>query len=113
MLFDEKEMLEICKKYDIEAIEKDGYPLYNDQEMDENFSISNILNNSSDIDTRKKNIYLKTIDLDISISFEEDNYTNCSLNELAESYFVKMNDDVCYRAIESLITSDSNIIIAA
>lgn len=43
MLFDEKQMLEICKKYGIETIEKEGYPLYQGKEMDENFSISEIM----------------------------------------------------------------------
>lgn len=40
MLFDEKQVLEICKKYGIETVRKKGYPLYQGKEMDESFSIA-------------------------------------------------------------------------
>ena len=43
MLFDEKQMLEICKKYGIETVEKEGYPLYQGKEMDESFSFSEMM----------------------------------------------------------------------
>lgn len=43
MLYDEKEVVEICKKYGIETVEKEGYPLYQGKEMDENFSIADIM----------------------------------------------------------------------
>lgn len=43
MLYDEKEVVEICKKYGIETVEKEGYPLYKGKEMDENFSISEMM----------------------------------------------------------------------
>lgn len=43
MLYDEKQMLEICKKYDIETVEKEGYPSYQGKEMDENFSFSEMM----------------------------------------------------------------------
>lgn len=46
MLYDEKEVVEICKKYGIEVVEKEGYPLYQSKEMDENFSIAEIMNES-------------------------------------------------------------------
>lgn len=42
-MFDEKQMLEICKKYGIETVEKKGYPLFQGKEMDENFSIAEIM----------------------------------------------------------------------
>ena len=44
--YDEKEVVEICKKYDIETVEKEGYPLYQDKDMDENFSIADIMRES-------------------------------------------------------------------
>ena len=44
MLYDEEEVLRICKKYGIETVEKEGYPLYQGIEMDENFSIAEIMN---------------------------------------------------------------------
>ena len=43
MLYNEKEMLEICKKYGIETVRKEGYPLFQGKEMDENFSIAEIM----------------------------------------------------------------------
>lgn len=43
MLYDEKEVIEICNKYVIETVEKKGYPIYQGKEMDENFSIVDIM----------------------------------------------------------------------
>lgn len=43
MLYNEEEVLQICKKYDIETVEKEEYPLYMDNEMDENFSFSKVI----------------------------------------------------------------------
>lgn len=43
MVCNEEEVLRICKKYGIETVEKEGYPIYRDKEMDENFSISDIM----------------------------------------------------------------------
>lgn len=43
MLYNEKEVVEICNKYGIETVEKKGYPLYQGKEMDENFSIVDII----------------------------------------------------------------------
>lgn len=43
MLFDEKQVLEICKKYGIETVRKKGYPIYQGKEMDERFSIAEIM----------------------------------------------------------------------
>ena len=31
MLFNEEEMLKVCRKYGIDVVEKDGYPLYDKQ----------------------------------------------------------------------------------
>lgn len=44
MLYDEKLVLEICKKYGIETVKKKGYPLYRGEEMTpDNFSIGEIM----------------------------------------------------------------------
>lgn len=43
MLYDEEEMLRICRKYGIKTVKKKGMPLYKSKEMDENFSISEIM----------------------------------------------------------------------
>ena len=38
-----EEVLRICKKYGIETVEKEGYPIYMGKEMDENFSFSEMM----------------------------------------------------------------------
>lgn len=43
MLYDEKEVVEICKKYGIKTVKKKGMPLYKGKEMDENFSFSEMM----------------------------------------------------------------------
>ena len=43
MLYDEKEVVQICKKYGIETVKKNGAPLYMGKEMDENFSFSEMM----------------------------------------------------------------------
>lgn len=43
MLYNEEEVLRICKKYGIKAVKKSGYPIYEGKEMDENFSVEEIL----------------------------------------------------------------------
>ena len=43
MLYDEKEVTEVCKKYGIETVKKKGAPLYMGKEMDENFSFSEMM----------------------------------------------------------------------
>lgn len=46
MLYDEKELMEVCKKYGIKTVKKKGMPLYKGKEMDENFSIAEIMHES-------------------------------------------------------------------
>ena len=43
MLYNEEEVSNICKKYGIETVKTEGYPIYMDKEMDENFSIAEIM----------------------------------------------------------------------
>lgn len=45
-MYDEKLVSEICNKYGIETETTEGYPIYMGKEMDENFSISEIMNMS-------------------------------------------------------------------
>lgn len=42
-MYDEKEMLRICKKYNIDVVKKDGLPLYMGEEMNEDFSFANLM----------------------------------------------------------------------
>lgn len=43
MLYNEEEVLRICKKYGIETEVMEGYPTYMGKEMNENFSIEEIM----------------------------------------------------------------------
>lgn len=42
----EEETLRICKKYNIDVVKKEGLPLYNGEDMDENFSFENLMSES-------------------------------------------------------------------
>lgn len=46
MLFNEQEIIEICNKYGIEVVKKSGFPLYMGEEMDENFSVEEMMKDS-------------------------------------------------------------------
>lgn len=48
MLYNEDEVKRTCKKYGIETVEKEGYPIYMGKEMDENFSFSEMMRQSVD-----------------------------------------------------------------
>lgn len=54
MLYNEKEVIEICNKYESETVEEKGYPLYQGKEMDENFSIADIMREPVRISTLDK-----------------------------------------------------------
>lgn len=43
MLYNEAEVLAICKKYGIETVKKEGAPLYQDEEMEDGFSYSDMM----------------------------------------------------------------------
>lgn len=113
MLFNEKEMLDICKKYGIDVVEKKGYPLFNGKEMDENFSMCEIMNNACCEAVNKKIIYSETLEIQVSIDFEGNDYTNCSLNSLDKPYFIKTDNSEQNRGVKSLMVNNNNISIAA
>ncbi|MFR8473841.1 MAG: hypothetical protein ACLVCT_02840 [Lachnospira sp.] len=46
MMYNEEEMLHICKKHNIDVVKKEGLPLYNGEEMNENFSFENLMHES-------------------------------------------------------------------
>ena len=46
MLYNEEEVVRICKKHGIKMVEKEGCPLFTGEEMDENFPISQIFDES-------------------------------------------------------------------
>ena len=43
IFYNDDEVKLICKKYGIETVEKEGYPIYMGKEMDENFSFSEMM----------------------------------------------------------------------
>lgn len=53
MLYNEDEVKRICAKYGIETVEKEGYPLYMEKEMDENFSFAEMMRQSVDFEKVK------------------------------------------------------------
>lgn len=113
MYFDENEMLEICKKYGIDVIEKEGYPLCNGRELNDSFSIRDIMNDICNIAVNMKTIYTETLDLKVSIGHEDNGYTNCSLNNLEKTCYIKRDNDGHCDSEKSLILNDNNISIAA
>lgn len=44
MLFDEKEMIELCEKYGIPVVENKGIPMFKNEDMTEDFLISEVMN---------------------------------------------------------------------
>ena len=113
MLFDENEMLEVCKKHGIDIVEKDGYPLYNGDEMNADFSIYDIMHDTCNIAVSEKTIYSGMMQLDMSVNFEVDEYINYSLNYLNELCFVNVNKDERCRKVESSIPDNNMISISA
>lgn len=112
-MFSEKEMLKVCRKYGIDVVEKDGYPLYNGQEMDESFSISDIMNDSCNIGINEQVIFSEALEINVDIDFESNDYVNCSLDDLDKLYFIEADNDERYKGIRSLVLDSNNISIAA
>ena len=105
MLFDEKEMLEICNKYGIEVVESNGYPLDNGIEMNpETFSFKELMN-------EHKRIQYKT-----SIVVTESIKTHVSIEKTKNSEeFMSSTNTCCIEAecVDESITSTMNDISLA
>ena len=112
MLFNEKEMLKVCRKYGIDVVEKDGYPLYDEQEIDENFSICDIMNDSCNVGINEKIIYSEVLEINIGIDFESNDYANCSSDGLDKLCIIETENNERYEGIGSLMLNN-NISIAA
>lgn len=76
MLFDEKEMLDICQKYGIPLVEKEGYPLYMGEEMNENFSVEKMMHESCQFAYSEKVMYKESINLSLSVHFDKEKTNN-------------------------------------
>lgn len=112
MLFNEKEMLKVCRKYGIDVVEKDGYPLYNGQEIDESFSICDIMNESCNASLTEKIIYSEVLEINVDIDFESNDYANCFLDSLDKLCIIATEKNERYEGIGSLMLNN-NISIAA
>ena len=113
MLFNEQEMLEVCKKYGIDVVEKDGYPLFKNEEMDDDFSMYNIMHDSCGIDIQEKTLYSKTMNLKIPIEFEGNDFINCSTNSIDNPCFIGVNKDNDSDKERSTISNGSIFSMAA
>ncbi|MDU2197562.1 MAG: hypothetical protein E7E21_03965 [Peptostreptococcaceae bacterium] len=85
-MFNEEEMLQICKKYNIEVVLKEGLPLCMGKEMDEDFSFEDLMNASTPL--LEENIICSSESFNFTIpiyrdySNEYNNYAGTSLNTL-------------------------------
>ena len=103
MLFNEKEMLELCKKHSIDVVEKEGYPLFNGIELSPDLSISELLNNPHCTTIEEKTLYSKSAK--ISINFNSNIIIENTDNTNIE-YFNVVKDNK-YSLVVSSIDSDS------
>lgn len=77
MSFVEKQILDICKRYGINVVKKKGYPLYMGKEMDENFSVEEIMRDSDEQDEIVSS--KERLELSMPVFYEEENDFNNSL----------------------------------
>lgn len=114
MIFDEKEMLEVCQKYGIDVVEKKGYPLYDGIEMDENFSMNNIMHDTYSIGIDGKTIYSETLELEMPVIFEHIDIDNCfNSNNVGKPHFVLVENNEYNKNMKPSMVSDYNISFAA
>lgn len=67
-MFDEKEMLELCEKYGIDIVEKDGYPLLNGNELTSDFSISELFKEAHSVKVEERVLYTSLIKMSVDFS---------------------------------------------
>lgn len=104
MYFNENEMLEICKRYGIDVIDKNDPNYY----TDEDFSMLDIMNEPYVHTISEKNIYSGT--MEISIAFEDD-LGFC--NNSDASYTCSISRDLDYNKFSSVIDRNNEINKAA
>ena len=81
MLYNEDEVKRICEKYGIETVEKEGYPIYMGEEMDENFSFSEMMRQPITFKDDIITLSSETITLSLPICVEPLFYNNCYPSE--------------------------------
>ena len=102
MLYNEEEVIRICKKYGIETIEKEGYPIYMENEMDENFSFSEMMHQPVDYDDEDSIVVSsESITFSLPIYTEPSHYNNC--------YSSKCSNNIPYNKESDSRKTTSNI----
>lgn len=83
MLFNEKEMLELCKRYDIEVMNNDDKDYYKDTE----FSMSDIMKEPYVHTAVEKCIVSQSIEIPIIIEDDFDNEKDFTCQVIKEKYY--------------------------
>ena len=112
MLFDEKEMLELCKKYDIPVVENNGVPLFENEEMTEEFLISEIMNEPYVSYNSNINISSKKYSLNIPLISSSKSKTEM-IDNASELKYCSVRKDKYYNNCTSTINKKSKNAVAA
>lgn len=109
MLYNENEVVDICQKYGIETVEKEGFPLYMGEEMDEEFSFSEVMH---EVNPEYEDGVSSSSSFEISVPvhFEPQYSYNCCLAK-CENNLINRND-VGMEKTMSTISRNSQIIYA-
>ena len=104
MMYNEREMINICKKYGIELVEKEGNPIYMGKEMDDDFSFSEMMKKTVQSDD---SIYavVETIELSLPVYVDNSLSYNCCVGMLNSYLTYKSVMDV--KNVESSISYDN------
>lgn len=89
MLFNEKQMLDICKKYGIDVVEHEGYPLYMGEEMNENFSFSEMMYQPIEIVDNSVIYSSESIQLSIPVFMDKTPSCNFYCSDVKKDLFYK------------------------
>ncbi|MBQ2802109.1 MAG: hypothetical protein IJF03_12085 [Lachnospiraceae bacterium] len=111
MLFDEKEMMELCEKYGIPVVENDGTVLF-EEEMTEDFLISEIMNEPYVSYDDNINISSKKYSLNIPL-IGGLNSRNEMIDNTSEIKYCSVAKDKYYNNCTSTIDRKSKNAIAA
>lgn len=106
MLFDEKEVLDVCAKYGIATIKKEGYPLFEGQEMDESFKLSSIF--AEPVKPTECTVFSQKVSMELLLS--KDIFVDSIIypTNVGSNYrFCRAEKDVSYNDICSEIQRDS------
>lgn len=102
MLFNEKEMLDICEKYGIDVVEKDGYPLYNGEDLSPDFAISELMHESYKTIIQEKTIFAQSIEMKLSL-----NEDFCCYINMENCMFCSVKRDDSFENVTSSIEYDN------